>query len=157
VCVSKRKKERKERAEKSLIVFLLLSSSLSLSLSLSISTVKHYDLPFKGARSRLVSFSSYPGNLVSGDDYFLTDTGLQVSETTNDVFNKSLYQYTTTRTVPYWVRITVATRLSTNAQQWIRYAGLYNSGTCMKKKEEREGERKGRVNKLFRLFPYIDR
>ena len=50
-------------------------------------------------------------------------------ETTNDVFNNSLYDLITPQTVPYWIRVTVATRNAVNAKDWHEIFYLYNSGT----------------------------
>lgn len=55
-----------------------------------------------------------------------------VTETTNAVFNTSLFVNVTEQTVPYWIRITVANRMASNGQEWAYYFGLYNSGTYVK-------------------------
>jgi hypothetical protein len=64
---------------------------------------KHYDTPFQhnSTKSSKVSFSSVPGYLPSGDDFYITNTNLVIMETTNNVFNNSLYQYVTPETVLY--------------------------------------------------------
>jgi len=76
-----------------------------------------------------VSFSSYPGSLVSGDDFYITDTQLVIMETTNSVMNMSLYDYVTEQTVLYWVRNTVANRMASSGQEWVKWFSMYNSGT----------------------------
>jgi hypothetical protein len=92
---------------------------------------KHYTFLFNhpSTISKKVSFSSYPGCIASGDDYFITDTGLIVTETTNQVFNMSLYQYVQIDTVFYWLRAVVANRMSNNGSTWVQTFGKYNSGT----------------------------
>ena len=49
-------------------------------------------------------------------------------ETTNEVFNNSLFDKVTTDTVPYWARVTVATRGATTAEEWHDTFYKYNSG-----------------------------
>ncbi|PRP75486.1 hypothetical protein PROFUN_10664 [Planoprotostelium fungivorum] len=89
---------------------------------------KHFKLNFSVGASA-VSYSSYPGIIPSNDDFFVTSQELIVTETTNDVYNMSLYDSVTTQTVPYFIRVTVANRMATTAKQWVDTFGLYNSGT----------------------------
>lgn len=44
---------------------------------------------------------------------------MKVVETTNNVYNTSLYAATTVQTVPYWLRVTVATRLAKGGKDWV--------------------------------------
>lgn len=76
-----------------------------------------------------MSFSSYPGYLPSGDDWYVTNNNMVIMETTNDVMNMSLYQYVTLDTVMYWIRVIVATRMSSTGADWVKYFAMYNSGT----------------------------
>jgi len=94
-------------------------------------TYKHYTFNFQApsTASKTVSFSSSPGFIASGDDYFITDTGLIVTETTNDVFNMSLYNFVTPASVLYWIRVCVANRMATNGSEWASIFAKYNSGT----------------------------
>jgi len=76
------------------------------------------------------SFSSQPGQLPSGDDFYVNSANMVIMETTNSIFNTSLYTtYTTTQTVPYFIRIMVANRMATDGQTWSNIFSLYNSGT----------------------------
>jgi len=93
---------------------------------------KHYTTNFKLASNKAptASFSSFPGNLPSGDDWYITSSNLVVMETTNGVMNNSLYwNFITEQSVMYWVRIIVANRMASNGQEWSNYFALYNSGT----------------------------
>jgi len=93
---------------------------------------KHYTTPFNSASTKAItaSFSSFPGNLPSGDDWYITSANLVIIETTNGVMNTSLYtKYTTTQTVPYWIRVIVANRMAETGREWLDFFGLYNSGT----------------------------
>jgi len=94
-------------------------------------TYKHYNFSFTGIPNiPQISLSSEPGFIPSGDDFFITGANLVVMETTNDIFNQSLYvDYTTIKTVPYWIRVMVANRLATSGPEWVGNFSLYNSGT----------------------------
>lgn len=52
-----------------------------------------------------------------------------MTETTNDIYNMSLYDNVQVESVPYFIRVTVANRLAQNCSQWAQTFGLYNSGT----------------------------
>jgi len=88
---------------------------------------KHFKLNFK--KPSQVSYSSYPGIIPSNDDFFVTSQNLVVTETTNDVYNMSLYDAVTVNTVPYFIRVTVANRMATTAPEWVSIFGKFNSGT----------------------------
>jgi len=88
---------------------------------------KHFKLNFEEPST--VSYSSYPGVIPSIDDFFITGHNMVVMETTNEVFNDTLFQYVTPQTVPYWVRIMLATRLAKEGKEWVDLFSQYNSGT----------------------------
>lgn len=90
---------------------------------------KHYRINFKNVPAKLVSFSSAPGWLVSVDDFYITSAGLVITETSNNIFNLTLYQKTTPETLLYWIRNIVANRLATSAKEWTDIFAKYNSGT----------------------------
>jgi hypothetical protein len=57
-------------------------------------------------------------------------SGLITQETTNSVFNKTLYtQYISPKTVLTWMRTMIANRLADNGNDWTAYFAKYNSGT----------------------------
>jgi hypothetical protein len=64
------------------------------SLNTMLRVYKTYDFP-----DGKVQFSSFPGLPMSGDDWFITGNELMVTETTNEIFNMSLYQYLTVQTM----------------------------------------------------------
>lgn len=77
-----------------------------------------------------LTYSSYPGYLYSGDDFYVTSAGLAVLETTLNVFNTSLYDRLTPEGVVLtWTRGVVASRMSATAPAWAATFALYNSGT----------------------------
>ena len=95
--------------------------------------MKVYRFPFNSLttnNSDTMMFSSYPGTVTSTDDYYISDQELVVVETTNDVYTTELYKkYITITTVPYWIRVTVATRMANSSPSWHALFYRYNSGT----------------------------
>ncbi len=53
---------------------------------------------------------------MSGDDFFINQHQLVIMETTNEIFNQTLYKYLTSETVPYWLRVQVANLASTGPE-----------------------------------------
>jgi len=75
-------------------------------------------------------FSSYPGNLYSGDDFYIIQSNLTVMETTIGNSNKDLLAFIQPEgTVLECIRNQVANRLATNGASWADIFGRYNSGT----------------------------
>lgn len=75
------------------------------------------------------SFSAYPGSLSSIDDFYTLSSGLVVMETTNGLFNNSLYQFVVPETLLSWVRVVVANRMAQSGQDWTVIFAKHNSGT----------------------------
>lgn len=76
------------------------------------------------------SFSSYPGTIQSGDDFYVLSSGLVTLETTIGNSNNSLYNgITADGIVLEWVRSIVANRLAVNGAQWADLFARLNSGT----------------------------
>jgi len=76
-----------------------------------------------------VSMSSYPGVIHSIDDWYMTSNRLTVQETTNLLYNNSLYQYVVPQSVSEFLRVMTANYLATNGQDWVTFAQTENSGT----------------------------
>ena len=100
--------------------------------------LKHYSLgfhtlPTKSAPvipGRSSSFSSYPGTLQSGDDFYVISSGLATLETTIGNGNNSLYNgITADGIVLEWIRSIVANRLAASGAEWASIFALFNSGT----------------------------
>lgn len=88
--------------------------------------MKTYALAF----APTIVIASSPGLLHSKDD-FCTTADLAVMETTNSVFNRTLFDlYTTPQSALSWQRVTVANQIATNGSYWTEVASMYNSGTC---------------------------
>ena len=77
-----------------------------------------------------MSFSSYPGLIYSGDDFYLISTGLAVTETTIGNSNKDLWKFVKPKgQLLEGVRTMVANRLAINGKQWSKLFSKRNSGT----------------------------
>jgi len=92
---------------------------------------KHYNLqvaaPYVAAHK--VSFSSYPGYLESLDDFYYMDSGLVMLETTNDVFNMSLFDLVKPQSLFAWQRVRLASQNARTGEEWYRHVSFHNSGT----------------------------
>jgi len=87
-----------------------------------------FDLELKTASVQM-SFSSYPGSLSSIDDFYIMDSGLAVVETTNMIFNNSLWDRLIPQTLFTWQRVRIANALATTAPDWTQIYQRHNSGT----------------------------
>jgi hypothetical protein len=97
---------------------------------------KLYDLRFSTAGNIAavvpgyrVSFSSYPGILLSGDDFYQLSSKLVTTETTFGNSNPALWKFVTPETVFEGIRNVAANRLATSGKEWCRYFSNLNSGT----------------------------
>ncbi|OWF46224.1 putative phospholipase B-like 2 [Mizuhopecten yessoensis] len=97
--------------------------------------LKKYDLPFHDSQGKIVpaqtmSFSSYPGSVMSGDDYYLLSSGLVSMETTIGNSNDTLWSYIhPTESVPEGIRSMVANRIARTGKEWVDAFAHFNSGT----------------------------
>uniref|UniRef100_A0A672RK58 Phospholipase B-like n=1 Tax=Sinocyclocheilus grahami TaxID=75366 RepID=A0A672RK58_SINGR len=79
---------------------------------------------------RIQVFSSYPGSIFSGDDFYLLSSGLVTLETTIGNSNAELWRFVRPRgAVMEWLRNIVANRLAQSGQVWTDIFSKYNSGT----------------------------
>ncbi|KAF2069526.1 hypothetical protein CYY_009151 [Polysphondylium violaceum] len=102
------------------------------SFSTQVRILKSYTFGFSlesGIKSRSILFSSYPGVLISIDDFYQLDTELVILETTNSLITNDLYHLIQPKSVLSWLRIMNANRLSTDGATWCTTFALYNSGT----------------------------
>ncbi|PAA87049.1 hypothetical protein BOX15_Mlig008036g3 [Macrostomum lignano] len=83
----------------------------------------------KDLSSPLISFSSYPGFLESLDDFYILDSGMVVLQTTNSVFNMSLYKTVKPQSLLAWQRVRVANQIARNGSHWAWVMTQQNSGT----------------------------
>ncbi|XP_064392247.1 putative phospholipase B-like 2 [Halichondria panicea] len=97
---------------------------------------KLYDFKFHMSHSdkRLIpghrqSFSSYPGRLYSGDDFYVLGSGLVTMETSIENFNPDLWKFVTPESVFENYRVVAANRLASSGKEWTSIFSKYNSGT----------------------------
>ncbi|KAL0992957.1 hypothetical protein UPYG_G00101460 [Umbra pygmaea] len=92
---------------------------------------KHWDFNIREANTATgkLSFSSYPGFLVSLDDFYLLGSGLMMTQTTNNVFNSSLFSQVSPHSLLAWQRVRLAHALAHTGSQWASTFSRYNSGT----------------------------
>jgi hypothetical protein len=76
-----------------------------------------------------LAFSSQPGFLSSKDDFYISGSQLAIFETTNEIFNATLYDLLSYQSLLCWIRSLVASRLAKTGAQWVDLFSLYNSGT----------------------------
>ncbi|KAM8961143.1 putative phospholipase B-like 2 [Pelodytes ibericus] len=99
--------------------------------------IKKYTLPFRASPNgdhtvpgSVQTFSSYPGTIFSGDDFYLLSSGLVTLETTIGNSNPLLWKYIKPEgSVLEWLRNIVANRLATGGQHWAAIFEKFNSGT----------------------------
>lgn len=75
------------------------------------------------------SFSSYPGVLYSGDDFYIINSGLVTQETTIGNGNAALWKYVVPTTLMEWVRTIISNRLAESGNDWVSLFEKFNSGT----------------------------
>ncbi|XP_068268516.1 putative phospholipase B-like 2 isoform X2 [Nyctibius grandis] len=99
--------------------------------------IKKYTLPFRtsaGGNSQIPGsiqvFSSYPGTIFSGDDFYILSSGLVALETTIGNNNPARWKYLNPRgSVLEWLRNIVANRLARSGAEWASVFRRFNSGT----------------------------
>ena len=91
---------------------------------------KHYNLKLRDNEVSMtsMSFSSYPGFLESLDDFYIMDNGVVLLQTTNNVFNRTLYQSVVPQSLLAWQRLRVANMMSSTGSEWAEIFKKYNSG-----------------------------
>mmetsp|Transcript_4322 Transcript_4322/g.8677 ORF Transcript_4322/g.8677 Transcript_4322/m.8677 type:complete len:540 (-) Transcript_4322:179-1798(-) len=95
---------------------------------------KHYHIDLQGdvskyVSARAVSFSSYPGMLESLDDFYMMDSGLAMVQTTNNIFNTTLYEKVHPSSLLAWQRVRLANWIASTGKQWGDILATHNSGT----------------------------
>lgn len=110
---------------------LYLSHSSWFTYAATMRIYKHYHLNVmdSASASRSTSFSSYPGFLESLDDFYLMDSKLVLLQTTNNVYNNSLFKLITPLSLLAWQRVRIANMMAHSGSEWYKIFKKYNSGT----------------------------
>ncbi|RUS86577.1 hypothetical protein EGW08_005658 [Elysia chlorotica] len=105
------------------------SSMLRMLKRYSFEMIKFPEDPSTPAPGNTMTFSSYPGALYSGDDFYTISSGLLTQETTISYSNSALSKYIQPTSVLEGIRTMVANRLAASGREWAQIFSLSNSGT----------------------------
>ncbi|XP_068606358.1 phospholipase B-like 1 [Brachionichthys hirsutus] len=110
---------------------LLFSHSSWFTYSAMLRIYKHWDFNVAEPHTATgkLSFSSYPGFLMSLDDFYLMGSGLMMTQTSNAIFNASLFDKVTPNGLFAWQRVRLANSLAHTGEEWAKTFSKYNSGT----------------------------
>ncbi|XP_022070200.1 phospholipase B-like 1 [Acanthochromis polyacanthus] len=110
---------------------LLLGHSSWYTYAATMRIYKHWDFRVSDTHSATgtMSFSSYPGFLMSLDDFYLLGSGLLMTQTSIGVFNSSLFSQLSPHSLLAWQRVRLANSLAHSGEEWAQVFTKYNSGT----------------------------
>lgn len=92
--------------------------------------LKEYNFNIKHYKAHKVSVSTRTAHISSVDDFWVTDAGLWVQETTMHNFNHTLYDlYVKPESVLTWIRVYHATWVTDSGKEWTDTFIKENSGT----------------------------
>jgi len=92
-------------------------------------TYKIMNFQYRVPGAQRISFSSKPGLLYSKDDFYATDAGMIVMETTNGILDEAVFKRIKPEALLTWQRIPVVNRLATNGSEWTATMDRHSSGT----------------------------
>ncbi|XP_008295003.1 phospholipase B-like 1 [Stegastes partitus] len=109
---------------------LLLGHSSWYTYAATMRIYKHWDFRVSDAHAATgkMSFSSYPGFLMSLDDFYLLGSGLLMTQTSIGVFNSSLFAQLSPHSLLAWQRVRLANSLAHSGEEWAQVFSKYNSG-----------------------------
>ncbi|XP_015778026.1 PREDICTED: phospholipase-B 81-like isoform X2 [Acropora digitifera] len=110
-------------------IFAGHSSWFSYSATMRIYKYYLFNLADPSQAAKQMSFASYPGYLVSLDDFYIMDSGLVMVQTTNSVFNTSLLKFVSSNSLLAWHRVRLANMMAHSGKEWSDVYKQYNSGT----------------------------
>lgn len=91
--------------------------------------LKEYHFPIPEYKAHRVMVSTRVGKIYSFDDFYISDAGLLVFETTNSIFNEDLYKLIIPNALFTWIRTSHCMWTTNNGSAWTEVFGRYNSGT----------------------------
>ena len=71
------------------------------------------------------------GFLESLDDFYVLDSKLVLLQTTNNVYNASLFDLVSPQSNLAWQRVRIANMMANTGRQWYKVFKMYNSGRCV--------------------------
>jgi hypothetical protein len=85
--------------------------------------------PIIGMKPRKINFSSYPGVLFSGDDFYEMDSKVVVIQTTLSVLNKFVYKeiIDLDKYIPEFMRLMITNHISNSAKEWVENYESYKN------------------------------
>jgi len=111
-------------------VFVGHTSWFTYSAMLRIMKSYEFNLHNVASRAKKTVFSSYPGTLSSLDDmYLMSGSDLVMTQTTNSIYNHSLWDLVVPQSLLAWQRVRAANQLSDSGPEWFKVVGTHNSGT----------------------------
>lgn len=85
--------------------------------------------PFFGLDHEFIELITWStGFLMSLDDFYLLGSGLMMTQTTNNVFNSTLFDTVTPNSLFAWQRVRLAHSLAHSGEEWAKTFSKYNSG-----------------------------
>ncbi|MBN3287259.1 PLBL1 Phospholipase, partial [Polyodon spathula] len=69
------------------------------------------------------------GFLMSLDDFYLLGSGLAMVQTTNGIYDRSLFKLVTPQSLLAWQRVRVSNMMARDGKEWASVFSKYNSGT----------------------------
>lgn len=111
-------------------IFVGHTSWFTYSAMLRIMKSYEFQLHNKKSFASKVIFSSYPATLSSLDDmYMISGSNLIMTQTTNSIYNASLWDLVIPQSLLAWQRVRTANQLSNSGRDWYEIVSKYNSGT----------------------------
>lgn len=113
-------------------MFMGHSSWFTYSAMLRIYKTYKFALHNPASKHDVISFSSYPGMLSSLDDFYMMSgpsSKLVMLQTTNSIFNATLWDLVKPQSLLAWQRVRTANQLSSSGPEWYDNVAAHNSGT----------------------------
>ncbi len=74
---------------------------------------------------------SAPACCAPADDFYLSESGLVVMETTDHIFDPSVFSSLSTRTLLSWQRVRTALLLASSGEEWMRIFRCAGMHACV--------------------------